>query len=70
MWKTKKNYLGSISAEGEHGLESGFGYKGLHLGMTFTARLGGIVISETQSNLDAAGVSKATADARDAGGMC
>lgn len=37
--------------------------------MTFTGRFGGIVISETQSVLDAAGVSKVSADVRDAGGV-
>ena len=37
--------------------------------MTFTGRFGGIVISETQSILDAAGVSKVSADVRDAGGV-
>ena len=67
--ENKENYLGSILPKVNMGWNLGFGYKGLHLGMTFTARLGGIVISETQSNLDAAGVSKATADARDAGGV-
>lgn len=34
----------------------------------FTARLGGIVVSKTQQVLDFYGISKATADARDAGG--
>lgn len=62
-------YLGSILPKVNMGWNLGFGYKGLNLGMTFTARLGGIVISETQSNLDATGVSKVTADARDAGGV-
>lgn len=62
-------YLGSILPKVNMGWNLGFGYKGLNLGLTFTARLGGIVISETQSNLDAVGVSKVTADARDAGGV-
>ena len=35
----------------------------------FTARLGGIVISKTQAALDKFGVSQASADARDAGGI-
>lgn len=34
----------------------------------FTARLGGVVVSKTQQVLDFYGISKATADARDAGG--
>ena len=37
--------------------------------MTFTGRFGGIVLSETQSVLNAAGVSKISADVRDAGGV-
>lgn len=51
------------------GWNLGFGYKGINLNMTFTGRIGGIVISETQSVLDAAGVSKVSADVRDAGGV-
>ena len=35
----------------------------------FTARIGGIVISKTQAILDRYGVSEASADARDAGGV-
>lgn len=37
--------------------------------MLFTARIGGIVISKTQAMLDRYGVSEASADARDAGGV-
>lgn len=62
-------HLGSILPKVNMGWNLGFAYKGLHLGMTFTARLGGIAISETQSILDAAGVSKVSADIRDAGGV-
>lgn len=45
-----------------------FTYKGLSLGCLFTARVGGIVVSQTQAVMDAYGASKATADARDNGG--
>ena len=62
-------YLGSILPKVNMGWNTGLGYKGLQLGLTFTARLGGIVISETQSVLDAAGVSQISADIRDAGGI-
>lgn len=65
----QENYLGSILPKVNMGWNLGFGYKGLNLGMTFTARLGGIVISETQSILNAGGVSKVSADYRDAGGV-
>jgi hypothetical protein len=37
--------------------------------MLFTARLGGVVYSQTQATLDAYGVSEASAAARDAGGV-
>ena len=45
-----------------------FTYKGLSLSCLFTARVGGIVVSQTQAVMDAYGASKATADARDNGG--
>lgn len=45
-----------------------FSYKGLSLGCLFTARVGGIVVSQTQATMDAYGASKVTADARDNGG--
>jgi TonB-linked SusC/RagA family outer membrane protein len=43
-------------------------WKGINLNFLFTARVGGIVVSNTQAIMDAFGVSKASADARDAGG--
>ena len=67
--ENKETYLGSILPKMNMGWSLGFGYKGVNLGMTFTGRFGGIVISETQSVLDAAGVSKVSADVRDAGGV-
>ena len=51
------------------GLSFDFGWKGINLGMTFTGRIGGIVISETQATLDRYGVSEASAAARDNGGV-
>ncbi len=45
-----------------------FSWNGLSLGFLFSARVGGIVVSNTQAIMDAFGVSKASADARDAGG--
>lgn len=44
-----------------------FSYKGFSLGFLFTARLGGVAISKTQSVMDYYGISQATADARDRG---
>lgn len=40
----------------------------LSVGVLFTGRVGGIVVSNTQAIMDAFGASKASADARDAGG--
>jgi TonB-linked SusC/RagA family outer membrane protein len=45
-----------------------FKWKGINLSFLFTARVGGIVVSNTQAIMDAFGVSKASADARDNGG--
>lgn len=43
-------------------------WKGIALNFLLSARVGGIVVSQTQAVLDAFGASQATADARDAGG--
>ena len=51
------------------GWNTHFGYKGLDVGITFAARIGGIVMSATESYLDFYGVSQRSADARDAGGI-
>ena len=45
-----------------------FTYKGISLSALFTARVGGIVVSQTQSVMDAYGTSKESALARDNGG--
>lgn len=44
-------------------------WNGLTLSYGFTGRFGGLVVSDTQAVLDKYGVSKVTADARDAGGV-
>lgn len=62
-------YLGSILPDANMGLNLNFGWQGLNLGMTFTARIGGIAMSGTQSILDVAGVSETSAVARDNGGI-
>lgn len=51
------------------GWNNNFSYKGVNLGVTLTARIGGIALSGTQSVLDQYGVSKISADYRDAGGV-
>ena len=61
--------LGSILPKSNMGWSNNFSYKGVNLGVTLTARFGGIALSGTQSVLDQYGVSKVTADYRDAGGI-
>lgn len=46
-----------------------FSWKGLSLGFLFNYRQGGVVVSLTESLMDAYGSSKTSADARDAGGL-
>lgn len=50
------------------GWNNSFDWNGISLGFLFTGRVGGIVVSNTQAVLDAFGVSKASAEARDQGG--
>lgn len=61
--------LGSILPKANMGWNNNFSYKGVNLGITLTARIGGIAMSGTQSMLDQYGVSQITADWRDAGGI-
>jgi hypothetical protein len=51
------------------GFNNSFSWNGLYLNVLFSARLGGQVLSRTQAVLDSYGVSKASADLRDAGGI-
>lgn len=62
-------YLGSILPKANMGLSLNAGWKGINLGMTFNARIGGICMSATQSILNASGVSEESAIARDNGGI-
>lgn len=59
--------LGSVNAKWNLGWRNGFSYKGVNLNLLLTARIGGVGISKTQAALNKYGVSKASADARDAG---
>lgn len=69
--KPRSEYLklGSLLPDANIGWRNDFRYKHLRFGCMIAARLGGIVISGTQAAMDYSGVSKATADARDAGGV-
>lgn len=50
------------------GWRNNFEFKGLNVGFLINGRFGGVGVSATQAKMDAYGVSKASADARDNGG--
>lgn len=60
--------LGSVFPKANLAWRNDFRWKGVNLGFLVSARIGGVVYSATQANLDLYGVSEATAAARDAGG--
>lgn len=62
-------YAGNSQARYTMGWRNSFSWKGLTLGFLINARVGGIGVSMTQALMDSYGTSKATADARDAGGV-
>lgn len=62
-------YLGKTTPDFTMGWNNNFTYKSFGLSFLINARVGGIVTSSTQALLDRFGVSKASADARDAGGV-
>jgi len=65
------NYVKAGQAAPRYNLSWGnnLSWKGIHMGFQFAYRNGGIVVSQTQAIMDAFGASKASADARDAGGV-
>lgn len=62
-------YLGKTTPDFTMGWNNSFSYKGFGLSFLFNARFGGVVTSSTQALLDRFGVSQASADAREAGGV-
>ena len=62
-------YLGSVFPKYNLAWRNDFSWRGLNLGVLFTARIGGICYSATQANMDLYGVSEASAAARDVGGV-
>lgn len=62
-------YLGKTTPDFTMGWNNSLSYKNFGLSFLFNARFGGVVTSSTQALLDRFGVSKASADARDAGGV-
>ena len=61
--------LGSVFPKVNMAFRNGITYKNFNVGFLISARLGGIVYSATQAILDRYGVSKASADARNNGGI-
>lgn len=61
--------VGTMNAKYNMGFNNTFAYKGLSLGVVLTARVGGLVVSNTQGVLDYYGVSENSAVARDKGGV-
>lgn len=62
-------YLGKTTPDFTMGWNNAFSYKNFGLSFLFNARFGGVVTSSTQALLDRFGVSKSSADAREAGGV-
>ncbi|WP_287828867.1 TonB-dependent receptor [Bacteroides sp.] len=62
-------YLGKTTPDYTLGWNNSFSYKGFGLSFLVNARVGGVVTSSTEAVLDRFGVSKASADARDNGGV-
>ena len=61
--------LGSVFPKANLAWRNNFNYKGVNLSFLISARIGGIVYSATQANMDMYGVSAASAAARDMGGV-
>lgn len=66
---TEYKKIGTILPKFHLGWTGNIGWKDLSLNFAFTGRFGGLVVSDTQAFMDRYGVSKATAVARDAGGV-
>lgn len=67
--KTQEIKVGRSTPDFTLGWRNAFHYKGFDLNLLFNGYFGGVVVSDTQAYLDAFGVSKATAEARDRGGV-
>lgn len=66
---TEYRKIGSILPKYHLGWNGNVAWNGLSLGFAFTARVGGLVVSDTQAMLDRYGVSEASAIARQQGGV-
>lgn len=66
---TEYRKIGSVLPQFHMGWTGSIGWKSLDLSFAFAGRFGGLVVSDTQAYLDKYGVSKASAVARDNGGV-
>ena len=66
---TEYKKLGSVLPKYHLGWTGSIGWKDINLSFAFTGRFGGLVVSDTQAYMDRYGVSQASAQARDAGGV-
>jgi hypothetical protein len=62
-------YAGNSAPKYNLGWGNTFSWNGISLDFLFTARVGGVVVSNTQAIMDFYGVSQTSADARNAGGV-
>ena len=69
MEKGEPVYLGKTSPDFNLGWSNMLTYKGFGLGFQINGRFGGVVTSSTEALLDRFGVSKRSAEAREAGGV-
>lgn len=65
----KRLKIGSANPDFTIGWRNDIAYKNFNLSFLINARVGGIVVSNTQALMDQYGVSKASAEARDRGGV-
>ncbi|MFT4221963.1 SusC/RagA family TonB-linked outer membrane protein [Dysgonomonas sp.] len=64
-----EDFAGSVLPKWNLGFRNSFLWKDFNFGFMISGRFGGIVMSPTEAILDGYGVTKATADARDSGGI-
>jgi len=67
--ETVEKKVGTVLPKWNLGFRNDFSWKDINLSVLVTARLGGVVASPTQAYLDGLGVSKASEDMREAGGI-
>lgn len=67
--ETEWQKIGSTLAKFHAGWNTSVSYAGVNLGIQFTGRFGGLVVSDTQAMIDRYGVSQASVEAREKGGI-